>query len=373
MSNGKSGGVGSVYRRSDGRWVARAYDRDGKAHTFYGKTRAEAIGKRKIAQARLDAGSAAVDSTSRLAVVVEHWITTTLPTSKRKPATVSLYSGLLRRHVLPRIGRTTLATLRPSAVQAMLADLGATLAPSTIRSTYSALRACLDDAVRDGLLATNPVVRVARPSVPHHEAEVLSADDLGRLLAAAKGTRLEALWLLLAATGLRRGEALGLRWSDIDGDVLHVRRTLSGISGIGIVEHEPKTTKSRRTVDLSCQVLAALSAHRARQNVERLAAGEHWTDQDRVFCSPLGVAFDPASANGAFARLARRAGVSGSPHVLRHTAATALIDQGFALPTVSALLGHSSSVVTLSTYAHALPTQRKAASDALGALLDGAV
>jgi integrase len=372
-SNRRSRGVGSVYRRADRRWVARWYDDEGKARSAYGPTRREAIAKRTEALARVAAGTNAVDSTMKVDAAVERWVSTSLAASTRKPSTKALYAAQARSHLARGLGSMRLSAVRPSHVEALLMDLSTTLSPASVRTVYATARALFGDAVRDGLIARNPVSAVQRPALPHREASALDAADLARLLAAAKGSRLEALWLLLAGSGLRRGEALALRWSDLDGDVLRVRRSLSRIAGAGLVEHEPKTSRARRVVDLSPQLLSALAAHKARQAAERLAAGPHWTDADRVFASTIGTPLDPRTVNREFARIAKQARVSATPHTLRHSVASHLIAAGHPVPVVSALLGHSSSVGTMTVYAHALPTQRKAASAALGLLLDESV
>ena len=162
---------------------------------------------------------------------------------------------------------------------------------------------------------------------------------------------------------------MGLRWSDIDGDTLRVRRTLSRVDGVGIVEGEPKTAKARRTLDLSDMVVSALAAHRKRQLVERLSAGVAWYDEDRVFCTTVGTALDPRGVNRAFAEVAGRAGVKATPQTMRRSVATALLSAGHPVAVVGDLLGHSGPMVTLSTYAHSVPTGRKAAADAMAALL----
>ena len=208
-----------------------------------------------------------------------------LAASGRRASTQSLYRSLLRKHVVPRLGTRALGTITGADVEALLLALEPTLAASTRRSLYAALRAVFDTAVRDRLLATNPVAAVRRPKLPVREAGHLEPGQLHALLDAAREDPLGPLWVLLAGTGMRRGEALALRWADVelDGGQLRVRRTLGRVDGVGIVENEPKTQQSRRTIALAGPVVEALRAHRVGQVQNRLAAGSAWQDEGRVF------------------------------------------------------------------------------------------
>src|SRR3712207_5690235 len=155
-------------------------------------------------------------------------------------------------------GQPALDRLRPSDVEALvLAKRRAGLSASSVRSIYAVLRAALDVAVRDGLIQRNPAALVKRPAVERKDAGYLSAQQAEALLEAVRGDRLEALYRVMLATGLRRGEALGLHWSDVDlhAAVLRGRWTLSRTSA-GLELGEPKTDKSRRTVPLPVPAVA---------------------------------------------------------------------------------------------------------------------
>lgn len=181
------------------------------------------------------------------------------------------------------------------------------LSDSTIRQTYTVLRAGLDGAVRDGLLARNPAAAVKRPGVARREAKHASAVDVTKLLLCAEGLRYRNVLVLIAATGLRRGEALALHWSDVDleGGSLAVRGTLGRVGG-KLVTSEPKTDRSRRTVPIAPPLVAMLRTHRANQAAERLAAGDQWTDSDLVFASEFGTPADPRNTSCGRFRLPRR-------------------------------------------------------------------
>ena len=220
----------------------------------------------------------------------------------------------------------TLDRLRPSDIEAMvLACRARGLSDSSVRQIYTVARLALDGVVRDGLLNRNPAAQVARPSVAHSEARHLDADAVSALLRAAQSSRYHPALVLIAATGLRRGEALALRWSDVDLDagVLSVRGTLGRVGG-RLVISEPKTARSRRTVPLNPAVAALLRRHRTEQKAERLRAGDQWTDSGLVFTTEFGAAVDPRNLLRVLEGAAAAAGVEGAGvHTLRHSAAVA--------------------------------------------------
>jgi integrase len=164
-----------------------------------------------------------------------------------------MYAQLCRKHLEPApFGAITLDRLRPTDIEALVLKLkDRELSDSTVRSVYTVLRLALDGAVRDGLLARNPAAVVKRPGLARREAKHATAVDVTALLKAADGLRYRDVLLLIAATGMRRGEALALRWSDVDLDngPVTVRGTLGRMGG-RLVVSEPKTDRSRRTVPM---------------------------------------------------------------------------------------------------------------------------
>lgn len=226
----RANGEGSVFRRSDGRWSGELSYRDEhgamKRRTVYGRTQTEVRSKMRVLRERFDAGAPVKDTTTSLSAWLEDWSTKALPASDRKQATIDLYATIARKHLVPALGTGPLDRIRPSDVEALvLAKRTAGLAPSTVRTIYTVLRAALDIAVRDGLLSRNPAAAVRRPAVERQDAAFLTVDDAHRLLESMRGERLEPLFRLMLATGLRRGEALALHWSDVDldGGTLRVR------------------------------------------------------------------------------------------------------------------------------------------------------
>ena len=331
----RANGEGSIFRRKDGTWSAELSYRDDygtlKRRTVYGKTQAEVRAKFRDARERIESGAPVKDASMTVAAWLEDWITKSLAASDRKQATKDLYATLARTHLVPTIGTIPLGRLRPSDVEALVVtkrDTG--LAASTIRTIYTVLRAALDIASRDGLMRSNPAAAVRRPGVERKDAPHLTAEQAQALLEAMRGDRLETLFRLMLATGLRRGEALALHWSDVDLDagLLRVRWTLSRTSQ-GLQLDEPKTDKSRGTVPLPRSAVEALRAHRIRQLEEQRAAAGVWQENRLVFTTEIGTPREPRNVLRRFEVLAERAGLRGVHlHTLRHSAASFLLAAG---------------------------------------------
>lgn len=241
------------------------------------------------------------------------------------------------------------------------------MSDATIRQIYTVLRAGLDGAVRDGLLAKNPAAAVKRPGVARKEARHVNADDVTKLLLCAEGLRYRNVLVLVAGTGIRRGEALALHWSDVDLDagVLVVRGTLGRVGG-KLVVSEPKTDRSRRSVPLAAPLVAMLRTHRVAQQTEREAAGNQWTDERLVFATEFGTAVDPRNVLRTIEIAAKKAGVPKvGVHTLRHSAAVAWLELGVHIKALADLLGHSSIAITGDIYGHTSDDTARAAVDGL--------
>ena len=372
MTRRRANGEGSSYQRSDGRWVATARDANGKRVEFYGRTQREAMGKRKDAAQRLTTGAPVVDSKTRLSTIFDGWrgprMLNANGTKVLALNTQEQYRNLLRVHVMPTLGGKPIGTIRRSDIAELLETKAGELADSSRHALLAAISALFNYAMRDDLIAANPARGVAWPTVPPTKSIAVEEDELRAFLMAAKGERLEALFLFIAGTGVRRGEALGLRWADVQNDAVHIQHSVSRINRVGLVDGPPKGNRDR-WVRLSPELAAVLASHRARQAAERLAAGHAWYQEDRVFCSEVGTVMDPRNVNRVMARLVRKAGIKATPHTLRHTAATSLLEQGHHSAVVAEMIGNSQRVL-LETYSHARPTASKAAADALGKLLN---
>jgi integrase len=365
-------------RRPDGRWQInlRVTDEQGRAsrHTVYGDTAQEARDKAAEIRKRVEGGLPPRDRKKTVAAFTQHRIDTSLQASERKRNTKVMYAGVARTHILgSSLAGLTLDRVRPSHVEGWVVELRRKgLAESTIRSAYTILRAVLDTAVRDGALAANPAAAIRRPRVTAKEAPHLTPAQVGELLRAAEGSRYASLFGLLVHTGLRRGEALVLQWSDVDlaKRVLRVRGTLSRIDG-QLVVTEPKTAKSRRVVPISDPAERLLRAVHAAHAEERRLAGSAWRQTGFVFTTELGEPCDPRNAFRALRAAAAKAGLPHAwLHTLRHSAASVMLIRGVPLKVVSEILGHSSIAITGDIYGHVSPDVARQAMETLGDAFD---
>ena len=288
------------------------------------------------------------------------------------PSTLRRYRQICDR-LRPFIGHIPLDKLEPLQIQAAYAALlGDGLCKQTVLHHHRLLRQALAHAVTWDLLARNPADRARPPRPDHREMHVLDAAQLKTLLAAAADPQQARLLYTAAATGLRQGELLGLRWPDVDGDagVLHVRMALQYTPGVGLALRPPKTARSQRAVALSAGMRNALAEQRRAQAARRAAAGDVWVDNDLVFCDPIGGALAPYAVAKAFQRLLRQAGLPRVRfHDLRHTAATLMLTAGVHPKIVSERLGHASVSITLDTYSHVLPSLQQEAAERMDAIL----
>jgi len=298
---------------------------------------------------------------------LRRWLEIKRPTVSSK--TYETYELLVRRYLIPALGRHRLSQLHPYHVQEMLSKLlEAGKSPKTVLHAHRALHAALGDGVRQQVLGRNVCDLVRPPKVPVRELRVLTEEELQRLLRAAEGTRLRVPVLLAALCGLRCGEALALKWEDVDleGGVLYVRRTLEETRS-GLAFKEPKTNRFR-AVAMPPVVAEALREHRRTQAAERLKAGPSWQDYGLVCPARNGVPWRPSNFKRDFEAFVRKNGFEGLTfHALRHTHATLLIRAGADIKVVASRLGHSTPRLTLDTYGHLLPGAQE---DAIRRLMD---
>ncbi len=297
-----------------------------------------------------------------------------------KGTTLSSYRISIER-VKRRIGKLKVQALTPRDIEGLYRDLlesgssnGKPLSAKTVRNIHVVLRKALSDAERLELITRNPAA-VARPPAPQHvEQQTWSSEDLRDFFEQAADDRLLAIYVLLATTGMRRGEALGLRWSDVDLDAaeFQVVQALSTVAYEPVFS-TPKTKRSRRVVYLDGQTVESLRIHRRAQRKERLAAGEAWDrSNDLVFTNEVGELIHPDLLTRKFKAHAREAGLPRIRlHDLRHTYATLVLKAGVHPKIVSERLGHATVGITLDLYSHVTPALGREAADAVAAKIFG--
>jgi integrase len=367
---GKRGnGEGSIYfRTSDEKWVGSITLENRKRRVFYGKTRKEVQEKLKVALREQQQGTLVTAPRQTLAQFLTDWLENSQRQSVR-PRTYEWYEELVRLHIAPALGRYELQKLSAQHLQAFYAKkaeegLSATTINHFHNVLHKALHKALDTAVKWNLVARNVCDLVSPPRRKRYEVHPLTLEQVHKLLAVVEGHEMEALFGLALATGLRRGELMGLKWQDInlDAGVLQVRRILSRVPskmpGKGYVEAEPKTQKSRRSVVIAPFALEALKQHRERQREAEITAGPLWQDHDFVFCTSIGTHLNPTrDMLDQLKVLLKKAGLPDIRfHDLRHSAATLLLSVGVHPKVVQEILGHSQISITMDVYSHVLPS-----------------
>ncbi|HYT37664.1 MAG TPA: site-specific integrase [Ktedonobacteraceae bacterium] len=238
---------------------------------------------------------------------------------------------------------------------------------------HAVLHNALSHAVSINLVGRNVCDVVKRPRLVRHERHPLTVEQAQKLLRYVQGRSLEGLITVALATGMRRGELLGLRWQDVNFDTrgLQVQRTISRQRKRGIVESEPKTSRGRRNIILPPFAIDVLKQHRTRQLEARLKVGPAWEESNFVFCNGHGGFLEPSQLHMMFRSLLEDAGLPQIRfHDLRHSAATIMLSMGVHPKVVRELLGHSSISMTLDTYSHMLPSMQQEAMDKLNGLFD---
>lgn len=364
---------GSISKRSDGRWMARLSLPSGKRKYFYADTRAEVAQKLAAATRDRDQGLPVMGERLTVGQHLDTWLENSVKPSVR-PRTHESYESHVRVHLKPALGKIALAKLSPAQVQAFMNQkLAEGLSPATVLRIRATLRKALNQAMRWELVHRNVATLVDAPKATRPKVEPMTPDEARRFLAAIKGDRLEALYNLVLAIGLRKGEALGLLWEDVDLDRgrVTIRRALQRIDRRPQLV-ETKSERSWRTLPLPQPLIPQLREHRARQNRDRLLAGERWQDWGLVFASKEGTPLDTMNVTHRFQAILEREGLPRQRfHDLRHCCATYLLVQGVDLQVVKETLGHSQISLTADTYAHVMPSLKQDAADRMGELLWG--
>lgn len=376
MGTRRGHGEGSITQLKDGRWQARIdlgwIDGKRKRKAIYGKTRAEVAKKLTKLLADQQNGFPVVGERQTVGQYLSRWLDDSARPSLR-PRTFTRYEQLIRLHAVPRIGKIILARLTPQDLAHLYRDrLDAGQSPRSVQFLHAVLHRALKQALAWGLIARNPADAVQAPRPERKDIQPLTREQVVTLLTAAEGDALEALYVLAVTTGMRIGELLALRWSDLDGNRLSVRHTLQQIDKRWQLV-EPKTDRSRRSITLAPLAVDALRRHRIKQNEQRLAVGAAWQDWGLVFCNEIGAPLDARNVlRASFRPLLGRAGLPRIRlHDLRHTAATLLLGAGVHPKKVQDLLGHSTISLTLDTYSHIVPAMQDEVASAMDGLLSG--
>ena len=371
----RSNGEGSLYRTAEGRWRGAVLVTDPLTGTQVrryasGRTRAETAARLEAVRRDAEAGSFATDEST--GAYLARWLIRAR--TGLRPSTYTETVRHVERYFGPLIGSVPLTRLSPAHVERAMEALTARgYSAQTVQHARATLRRALHDAQRDGLVIRNAAALARPPRVERREMRPLTPAETRALLDATAADPMGPLFAVAAGTGLRLGELLGLRWSDVTDGSLTVRRSLARAEGGGWAMAEPKTRRSRRTVMLPGIARDGLDRQRQRQAAAKDAAGSAWQDRaGQVFTDAVGRPLNPTAVSHAFRVAADRLALPVRLHDLRHTAATLMLGAGVPLKVVSETLGHSSIAVTADVYAHVTPQLRREAADAMDRALGGA-
>jgi len=294
-----------------------------------------------------------------------------------RPKTIAGYRDAIDLYLRPGLGHIRLLELRAHHLDRFYVSIhigrrGRPLSPSSIRRVHAALRSALNTAVRRRLIPYNPALHVELAPENPKRPTPWTAEQCRAFLRHISQDRLRAVYHLLIGTGMRRGEAIGLRWLDVDldGGELTVVQQITEVRGKSVLG-KPKTRRGRRVMAIDDGMVAALRSHHSRQ----LAESSNWATSsapaELVFTREDGSAVRPEYATRHFQALTRAAGLPQIRlHDLRHTNASIALDAGIAMKVVSDRLGHSTIGVTADLYTHVVPRVAREAAQKLGLALE---
>lgn len=346
---------------------------ESKRASAYCKTIGEAKKKLREMQNRLDGSQSPVDRSVNLGDWSSYWQRELLPMSGLKPNTIDLYRGLLLTHLMASsLAGQKMSDIRPVHISRFMHELAKSKGQSLQRNVFVVLKHLFRSAHQNGIVSSTPLTSMTPPKKAKQKVRFISDQELENLLDKLSDSRYLPVVELILQTGLRRGEALGLAWEDIDLDkkVLQVRFTLDSKGRRG----EPKTSRSVRVIDLNSKALNLLRHLRVKQTQDRLRLGETYNSDpwNPVFRGSSGSAMSAREFLRAVQRAAKRAGLetndSKEPvgiHTLRHYVASKLLESGVEMYVVSRILGHESIKTTVDIYGHLQDNQRRAALELL--------
>ena len=377
----RANGEGSLRKRKDGRWEGR-YTAGNDPTTgkpihksVLAKTQAEA--KEKLKQAIAEAEK--LDMSRAKSYTLGAWIKLwyeVYAEPRIRPNTKAYYTNYIENHIIPRIGSVPLNKLTTIQIQRFYNNLqksgrvqrknfpplkDASLSPRVVRGVHTLLHNCLEQAVAERLILTNPAQGCKLPQLEKKEMKILPQEKIGLYLAEAEKRGLLAAFYLELTTGLRRGELLALLWTDLDVEnmTISVSKQVNRING-ELVVSQPKTPNSIRRLAIPQRAVELL--------VEEHTKHPH---SPYLFVSPkTGTMFDPDSFRHTHEKILKAIGAEHIRfHDLRHTFATLSLKYGVDVKTLSGALGHYDAGFTLSTYTHATEGMKRSAADTIGSVI----
>jgi len=364
----RAAGEGSVYKRGR-RWIAQVGSGKNREYRSF-DTQREANAWRHKRVEEIQQGLVFIGAKIQFSKFLDDWLV--VVENSVRPNTYIQYSQIVHQHIVPVLGKILLKDLRPDHVQKLYTvKLKNGISARTTQLIHAVIHRALNHALKQGLVARNVSDAVTRPKVPRKEMKTLDDYQVRQLLQAAEETRMQTLFWIAVSTGLRKGEILGLKWSDLDWNNgrLQIQRQVQRIKGVGLVLCEPKSASGRRVIILGEKTLDRLRKHKEEQYRERNRAGDMWKENDLIFPSPNGTILDQSKVNKVYKKCLQKAGLPNLRfHDLRHSAATLMLQQGIHPKVVQERLGHSDISLTLNIYSHVLPSMQEEAAEKMDEL-----
>ncbi len=351
MAKRRGNQEGSICRRANGKWQAQMTIGSNRLTKTFG-SRADCNNWLRKVNAQKDKGLTYQRANLTYGMFASDWLE--VVKAKLRPTTIVQYQWVFQSYLIGELGNVKLRDLTPVTVQSLYAKLLQSGASGrTLQAVHAFLRRTLNVAERQGLVSSNPVKAVEQPGYEKPEMAVLSENQVRQLIITAAGTQLEVLVQLAVTTGMRKGELLGLRWTDVDwgSSTVKVRRQLQRVSKMGLVIAPPKTNRGIRTVQIGSETLGKLMRHRDQ-------VGDRFPDVSEmpIFCSSVGTPIEPRNLVREFKVLLVKANLPNIRfHDLRHTAASMMLMNGMPVIKIARQLGHAKPSTTLDIYGHLIP------------------
>ena len=369
MATKKANGSGTIRKRADGRWEGKyslGYNpKTGKLirKSVYGKTQKEVrLALSKIVS-EMDSGTYAEPSKMKVSQWLDEWLASY--TMNIKPATRSAYEEHIRVHIKPNLGDIPLKQLSTRDIQQLYTGLlkERKLSPKTVRNIHGVLHRTLEQAKLLGYIRVNPADAAVTPRVEKKQVEAMDAEDVGKFLAAIKGSKYEYPLFVAVFTGLRQGELLGLTWDCVDFEhgLLLINKQHNRVKGDTEFRFASLKNDKARVLTAADEVMEVLRLQKQRQEAWAATLGDGWENLDNlVFTTEFGRYINNKILYQNFKRIMKKLNKPNLRfHDLRHTYAVNSLRAGDDIKTVQENLGHATASFTLSTYAHATPGMKK--------------
>ena len=379
MATKKANGSGTIRKRADGRWEGKytlGYEpKTGKLirKSVYGKTQKEVrLALSKIVS-EMDSGTYAEPSKMKVSQWLDEWLASY--TMNIKPATRSAYEEHIRVHIKPSLGDIPLKQLSTRDIQQLYTNLlkERELSPKTVRNIHGVLHRTLEQAKLLGYIRVNLADAAVTPRMEKKQVETLDAEDIGKFLAAIRGTKYEYPLFVAVFTGLRQGELLGLTWDCVDFEhgMLLINKQHNRVKGDTEFRFASLKNDKARVLTVADEVIDVLKLQKQRQESWAAALGNGWENPDNlVFTTEFGRYINNKILYQNFKRIAKNLGKPGLRfHDLRHTYAVNSLRAGDDIKTVQENLGHATASFTLSTYAHATPGMKRESAKRMTAFI----